>query len=492
MDSAHAEGSHTSASGAASHAEGYMTLATIDAAHAEGAYTTASGYESHAEGYLTISSGHAAHAEGARTIASGYGAHAEGADSDASGNASHTEGVGAAAVGEASHAEGTNTTASGAGAHAEGQFTVASEDASHAEGFQTTASGLYAHAEGFATRANGLYAHAEGYSTIASGMAAHAEGGLGNTASGTYSHAEGTGTIASDYASHAEGAETTASGNSSHAEGEGTLASGIYSHAQGQETRSTATASSSEGAFTQANANYSHSEGNFTVVLPDHVSSHIMGRNGQTLYPASWHLANGISPGSGLAAVLQGSTGNLYIDGTVMSPAADYAEMFETIDGQPIEPGYFVTTVGEKVRKTTQTDNYILGVTSAVPSVIGRANHLNWKDKYLVDEWGRKKYEDIIIEEEVDGSGKVLVPAHSIHSAVINPEYDPSREYVSRLNRPEWVAVGTMGMLLVRDDGTCIEDEFCLPNDEGVATATTKGYRVLKRTGANQIRIYVK
>ncbi|OMF02320.1 hypothetical protein BK124_02145 [Paenibacillus amylolyticus] len=469
MDSAHAEGSHTSASGAASHAEGYMTLATIDAAHAEGAYTTASGYEAHAEGYLTVSSGHAAHAEGARTIASGYGAHAEGADSEAGGNASHAEGVGAAAVGEASHAEGTNTTASGLASHAEGYLTSATGDYSHTEGYLTTAIGAFNHAEGAETIAFGDYSHAEGYLTIATGL---------------NSHAEGYQTRAVDYA-HAQNFFTQANAAYSHAEGYVNRSNGMASHSEGMMTQANGASSHSEGRITMANAAISHAEGQNTTVQTDHTASHIMGVSGQTLYPGSWHVANGVSN-------LPGSTGNLYIDGTVMSPAADYAEMFETIDGQTIEPGYFVTTVGEKVRKATNTDDYVVGIVSARPSFIGGASHLNWIGKYETDEWGKIQYEERVVLEQKDKRGEVIVPAYTINSAVISTSYDHSREYVSRIDRMEWVAIGMMGKLLVRDDGTCQVDGYCRPNDEGIATAATAGFRVLARTGANQIKVLVK
>ncbi|MFB8375866.1 peptidase G2 autoproteolytic cleavage domain-containing protein [Paenibacillus taichungensis] len=87
---------------------------------------------------------------------------------------------------------------------------------------------------------------------------------------------------------------------------------------------------------------------------------------------------------------------------------------------------------------------------------------------------------------------EVTVPSHKLKTALINPQYDPSQTYVSRLERPEWVAVGMMGKLLVRDDGTCRENGYCIPNAEGAATEAIERYRVLERTEPNQIRIVVK
>ncbi|MFE4403911.1 peptidase G2 autoproteolytic cleavage domain-containing protein, partial [Bacillus subtilis] len=64
--------------------------------------------------------------------------------------------------------------------------------------------------------------------------------------------------------------------------------------------------------------------------------------------------------------------------------------------------------------------------------------------------------------------------------------------YIPRSQRPEWVAVGLLGKLLVRDDGTCEVNSYCKSNDEGIATKANQGYRVLERTGPNQVLVLVK
>ncbi|MEK3684710.1 peptidase G2 autoproteolytic cleavage domain-containing protein [Paenibacillus sp. FSL R10-2736] len=140
-----------------------------------------------------------------------------------------------------------------------------------------------------------------------------------------------------------------------------------------------------------------------------------------------------------------------------------------------------MTTKGEKVRTATREVNYILGGIIARPSIIGDANHLNWKGKYMLDEWERIKYEVIAIPAVKDEEGNFITLSNSMKAGLISSQYNPTQEHVSRIDRREWVAVGTMGKLLVRDHETCIEDGSCLPNDEGVATATPEGYRVLVR-----------
>lgn len=128
------------------------------------------------------------------------------------------------------------------------------------------------------------------------------------------------------------------------------------SHTEGTFTTAAGLASHAEGSVTTAETDYSHAEGFNTNAI--HISAHIMGQNGNSLYPFSWHVGNGDGITPGLAAVLQSSTGNMYIDGTYNTGGADYAEMFETASGKAIEPGKFVTLTGEKIRLATSHDEY--------------------------------------------------------------------------------------------------------------------------------------
>jgi len=213
--------------------------------------------------------------------------------------------------------------------------------------------------------------------------------------------------------------------------------------------------------------------------------------NGDPTY--SWNVAFGAVAYdlTGLIGKLL-NNGNMFIDGVYSSPAADYAEMFETVDKNPIDVGYFVTAVEKgKIRKATASDQFILGITSATPSLIGNSAGLRWQGKYLTDEWGRKKYHEVTIPAEKDNEGNILIPERKEMHPMLNPEWNPSEEYIPRTERPEWVAVGLMGQILIRDDGTCEEQGYCWTNDEGIATKASQGYRVLKRTGVNQVLVLV-
>jgi hypothetical protein len=471
-----AEGSNTTASGFASHAEGSLTEARFGASHAEGFQTQTNEAAAHSEGFQTSANAYASHAEGYATQTNAPASHSEGAQTQANGRASHAEGIFTIATSDASHSEGSNTRALNLFAHAEGSLTTASGIASHAEGENTVASGLVSHAEGQGTRARGESSHAEGDQTEANGRASHAEGNL-TIASGIFAHAEGQRTIASGDLSHAEGNQTRATGQNSHSEGALTIASGFTSHAEGVNTIASGFFSHTEGQSTNAN----FLEG-----------VHVMGRFGvANELPYSWYLANGIDATTpGIAAKIL-SNGNVKVDGAVTTPAADYAEMFETTDGNSINFGYFVTLEQSKVRIANDQDDYILGITSAKPAFLADSGELRWKHKYLTTEWGEILYGDAELPSVVDAEGNVIVPQRTERRPILNPQWNSSKEYIPRSERPEWVAVGLLGKLLVRDDGTCKAGSYCKPNKMGIATASANGYYILERTGQNQILVLV-
>lgn len=169
--------------------------------------------------------------------------------------------------------------------------------------------------------------------------------------------------------------------------------------------------------------------------------------------------------------------GNIYGTKAFNATGADYAEMFEWQDGNPNHEdrrGLFVTLDGEEIRLANAEDDFIFGVVSACPSVVGDNYADDWKGKYKRDVFGEK------IRDE-NGSW------------ILNPDYDPEQDisYIPRDQRKEWAAVGMMGKLVVCDDGTCQVNGYCFPSKDGVATASDTGFRVMKRLDENHIRILV-
>ena len=196
------------------------------------------------------------------------------------------------------------------------------------------------------------------------------------------------------------------------------------------------------------------------------------------------------------ALSLDRTTGNLAIAGTMSSAGADYAEFFEWKDGNPEAQdrvGYIVSLDGDKLTLANEGD-YILGVVSGTATVLGDNPEWNWAKRWVTDDFGRIQYEDVVIHHEAEERNGETIPAwdETIKAPVVNPNYDPDQEYTKRADRPEWSAVGMMGKLYVRDDGTCQVNGFAKPIN-GVATASTSGtMRVIERVSDNVIRVVIK
>ena len=175
---------------------------------------------------------------------------------------------------------------------------------------------------------------------------------------------------------------------------------------------------------------------------------------------------------------------------------ADVAEYYEWLDGNPNNEdrrGLFVTLDGKKIKLANADDDYILGVISAMPVIVGGIQSENWHDMYLKDVFGQRLTETVEVEETTDEEGNVI-PAHTETRWVLNPEYDPEKEYISREFRKEWGAVGIIGQLVIVDDGTCQVNGYAKPSDNGTGTAAEgkTPYRVMERIDESHVLINIK
>lgn len=114
-------------------------------------------------------------------------------------------------------------------------------------------------------------------------------------------------------------------------------------------------------------------------------------------------------------------TGNVVCNNPIMIQGADYAEKFKTLENIPLYR--FVTLDGEYA-KLAQRNDYVLGVTSNTPGILGNI---------LVD---------------------------------------------------EGIAVGLVGQLWVEQDGTAEVNNFVISGDLGIATKAAAGYRVMAVNGS--------
>ena len=326
--------------------------------------------------------------------------------------------------------------------------------------------------------------------------------GENTTASSQCSHAEGKNTTASDICSHAEGYRTTASSQCSHAEGDSTTASDICSHAEGWNTTASGFCTHAEGCETTASNYSSHACGHYSAAMTD-------GGSSTNTTGTAFVIGNGIlSPTTG--ELTKSNAFSVMYDGTVKakstitaSTTADYAEFFEWLDGNPDSEdrvGYFVTMDGDKIRIANLDDNYILGVVSGEPFVLGNGDCDVWNGMFLKDEFRRTIFEPAPkIEEILDDEGNPTGEFEEIEGEFegtrpkLNPEYDHTQTYISRFDRPEWSPVGMLGVLAVRHDGTAKVNGYVTVADGGIATAcdknTENSYRVIKANTDSVVEI---
>lgn len=218
-----------------------------------------------------------------------------------------------------------------------------------------------------------------------------------------------------------------------------------------------------------------------------------------TTNPIVKELENGgvVVGGGGNNAFVATAKGNVYITGQYSSNGADYAESFEWLDGNKNNEdrrGRFVALQGNYIRYANKFDDKedVLGVISATPSVIGDSHEDEWCDKYETDVFGTPVYVEETEEVQISED---KTETRTVYKKKISENYDENRQYISRSQRPEHDYVGVLGKLIVVDDGTCVENGYCYPSIEGIATKTddkTKGFKVMKRIDENHIKIWVK
>lgn len=506
----------------------------------------ASGRNCHAEGLSTIASGENCHAEGLSTTANGENCHAEGAGTTASGNISHAEGLGTTASGYCSHAENLGTIANGEYQHVQGKYNVediedkyahivgGGDDEDNRKNIHTLdwngnadyAGDVVAHdasgnAVSLLSHNHDDYAQRSIYGDTAISLGRKDSTtvgknsvaiGIKTTASGGNSFAIGSFTQASGYSSFASGNSSVASGDCSFAIGEVTNASGTNSVAIGYHTNASgghsvaigyyaeapAIASFSVGRNTKTSGDYSHACGYYAEALQQQFA--IGHHNDTTL--ATENTTSGTTSGTvfvignGTSSTKSNafrvtSEGKAIGKSAFASTGADYAEYFEWQDGNTNNEdrvGYFVTFADGKFIKKANEGDYILGIVSGMPCVIGN-NDECWRGQYEMDYFGRFIYEKQKYIDPETGEEKECT------FYKVNPEYDPSKPYEHREQRPEWSAVGIVGVLSVRDDGTCEVNGYCKCSSDGIATACERGldtFRVIERVTDNIVKVVIK
>ena len=188
------------------------------------------------------------------------------------------------------------------------------------------------------------------------------------------------------------------------------------------------------------------------------------------------------------------ASGDVFAAGEYSTTGADYAEFFEWEDGNPNNEdrrGRVVTLDGEKIRYAADGE-YILGIISGAPAVLGDTYDDQWAGMYEKDIFGapiKEYYSEDIYDEYGD-----FVETVEGFKYKLNPNYDPTQPYIPRADRKEWAMVGMLGKLTAQDDGTCQVNGFAQVHQDGVFTksAAETRFRVMSRIDATHVRVLVR
>lgn len=188
--------------------------------------------------------------------------------------------------------------------------------------------------------------------------------------------------------------------------------------------------------------------------------------------------------------------GSVYGSGAFNTSGADYAEMFEWVDGNPDNEdrrGLFVTldeNNSNKIRIANYGDD-IIGIVSSTPSIVGNSYDDNWHGMYKKDVFGDFITKTIIIPSEYDDTGKLIKKEETCIVRELSEEYNPDLKYIPRSERNEWTPVGLFGQFIVIDDGSCKPGGRCKCGNNGIATISESGYRVMSRIDDSHIKIFI-
>jgi hypothetical protein len=192
---------------------------------------------------------------------------------------------------------------------------------------------------------------------------------------------------------------------------------------------------------------------------------------------SSYNFLRMMSGNSADTEFVMSGQGDMNADGTFNANGADYAEFFETNDGNAIAVGKTVVLDGNKVRASTSSDDAATVIGVVRPKVdginsmmIGNTAWNSWTNKYMHDDYGRFIMEDYTVTEwetsvSTDGVKNTLsyetdkipedveVPSDAtvktLQRKKLNSDYDKSKEYKPRSERDEWVIIGMLGQIQV-------------------------------------------
>ena len=420
------------------------------------------------------------------------------------GNNNISDGDYAIVLGDSSHSNSDYSLAIGKGNSSDGE-------SSNIIGYNNNASGKYSIALGSSNYCNKLVG-GEGSITI----------GYSNIADADYSISLGRSNKAEHNKAISIGAENKSNSNNSIQIGtlcntdddvsinnNGALSSAIaigywaYANAQGAAAIGTAIKNYNAGSFACGIANKRRSSDERTSIYQDTNGDVFTVGNGYY----DTHIASGFSFNT-QNAFRVATNGTTYANGGYNSTGADYAEFVkEWYDGNPDNEdrvGYMVTIGEDGLLHKANEGDYIIGITSGNPSVIGNGDE-DYYWKFERDKFNRIILETVEIDipkfdndgnQLLDEDNNLITEKSVVTRRKVSSDYNSNMEYMERSKRPEWDYVGMRGIVPCRDDGTCEEGGFCKCGNNGIATkAETRGfdtYYVIERIDEETISVEVR
>ena len=209
----------------------------------------------------------------------------------------------------------------------------------------------------------------------------------------------------------------------------------------------------------------------------------LQGSTPETQAGDSFVVGNGTGINNRSNAFRVEKSGMVYSGLAYNTGGADFAEMYEWKDGNPADEerrGRFVALDGDKIVFADSIED-VIGITSALPCIVGN-NCEDWHKRYVTDVFGAVVYEKVTITTE---AGELI----EAYQKKVNPDYNPSQNYIPRSERKEWAYVGQLGQIVVCDDGTCEVGGKCTVTKGGYATRSDEGYRVIKRNDGGHVTV---
>lgn len=521
----------TMAKSATSYAYGSVALGTgntvgsgSSAGYAVGGNNTVSGAGSIAMGRDNTSSASNTQSFGYNNTSSGSYTTTIGASNQATyeratavGNGNTSTYTYASTFGTSNAASGTHSTAIGSTNDSTGSYSTCVGYNNDATNSYATAVGSsnkcqysYGAVVGYSNTTNNSYGYALGYSNTVAGTGAVALGYSNSISSGDYTSAIGYSHSVTGANNFVGGYDHTVYGSNnvvlgaSHLLGYSTSYEAHYctllgrGHKYNSSNATTTTEGTGRPAYITvvgrfADFNKARAQNATSDSVP--TPSNTAGSGGPYLFV----VGNGTSTSNYSTAMVVGVSGNIAIKGSLYENSGDYAECFEWSDGNPEwedRRGRFVTfDHDETIRFANENDDYVLGIVSANPCIVGDSQYEDWKGRYKKDIYGQIQYEDYEIPAEYnEETGEMIAPATIVPKPIDAEDYDPEKEYIPRLERSEWTIIGMLGKLILDDDGTCEVNGYARPGKDGIATKGTRenGYRVVERIDENHIKVLFK